>query len=63
MSNLIKDTTKKERSKLVKNALAISNADGSVPSDKAIKLAKKYIDGEMELEQIKEELIKYYKKN
>lgn len=48
MSNLIKNTTKEERSKLVKRALAISNADGSVPSDKAIELAKKYIDGEME---------------
>lgn len=62
MSNLIKNTTKEERSKLVKRALAISNADGSVPSDKAIELAKKYINGEMELEQVKDELIKQYKK-
>lgn len=63
MKYLIKDTTKAERENIVKNALAISNADGSVPTDAAIKLAKKYIDGEMELEQVQNEIIKLYSDN
>ena len=63
MKYLIKDTTKEERENIVKNALAISNADGSFPTDAAIKLAKKYIDGEMELEQVQNEIIKLYSDN
>ena len=39
MKYLIKDTTKAERENIVKNALAISNADGSVPTNTAIKQA------------------------
>lgn len=39
MKYLIKDTTKEERENIVKNALAISNADGSVPTNTAIKQA------------------------
>ena len=55
--------TKEEREKIVKKALAIANADGRVPTDDAIQLAKKYIDGEMELDQIKNEIIKLYNEN
>lgn len=62
MSYLIKDTTKEEREKIVKNAFTIAISDDQLPSNYAISLAKKYIDGEMELEQVKEELIKKYKK-
>ena len=47
----------------MKQALAIANADGRVPTDDAIQFAKKYIDGEMELDQIKNEIIKLYNEN
>ena len=63
MKYLIKETTKEEREKIVKKALAIANADGRVPTDDAIQLAKKNIDGEMELDQIKNEIIKLYNEN
>lgn len=63
MKNLIKDTTKEERENIVKNAFAIATADGRVPSGAVTKLAKKYIDGEMELEQVKNEIIKLYSNN
>lgn len=63
MKYLIKDTTREERKNIVKNALGIAVADGRVPSDDVINLAQKYINGEMELEQVKEETIKKYKQN
>lgn len=63
MKYLIKDTTKEERKKIVKNALGIAVADRQVPSDYVIELAQKYINGEMELEQVREEVIKKYKEN
>ena len=63
MKSLIKDTTREERKNIVKNALGIAVADGRVPSDDVINLAQKYINGEMELEQVKEETIKKYKQN
>ena len=63
MKYLIKDTTREERKNIIKNALGIAVADGRVPSDDVINLAQKYINGEMELEQVKEETIKKYKQN
>lgn len=63
MKYLIKDTTREERKNIVKNALGIAVADGRVPSDDVINLAQKYINGKMELEQVKEETIKKYKQN
>lgn len=63
MKYLIKDTTKQEREDIVKRALAIATADGRLPTDIAIQLAKKYIDGQMELEQVKNEIIRLYSDN
>ena len=48
MGYLIKDTTKEERKKLVKNAFGISIASDEMPSKEVIELTKKYINGEME---------------
>lgn len=59
---LIKDTTIEERKKLVNGAIAIQMTDGSAPCDETIKLFQKYIDGEMEIEEIQKELIKKYTK-
>lgn len=62
MSYLIKDTTKEERSDMVKSALAIAASDNTLPTDETIQLVKKYIDGEMELDEIKLNIINKYKK-
>ena len=51
MSFLIKDTTKEERKKIVKNAFG-----------EVIELTKKYIDGEMELEDVQKKVIEMYRK-
>lgn len=59
-SYLIKNSTKEERLKRVKDALTISTLDCKEPEPKAMELYQKYIDGEMELEEIKEILIGMY---
>ena len=58
----IKDTTMEERKKLVNGAIAIQITGGSAPCDDTMKLFQKYIDGEMEVEEIQKELIKKYTK-
>lgn len=60
---LIKDTTLEERKKIVNGAIAIQMTDGSAPCDDTMKLFQKYINGEMEIEEIQKELIKKYIKN
>ena len=63
MKYLIKDTTKEEREQIVKKAFVIGTADGRVPTDDAIKLVRKYIAGEMELEAVKNAIIELYDEN
>lgn len=58
---LIKNSTREERQKRVNGAIAISTLDAPEPSPKAMELYQKYIDGEMELDEIKEKLIEIYK--
>lgn len=60
-SVLIKDTTREERKKLVNGALAISMLDCKAPTDEDMKLFNKYIDGEMEIAEVKKKLIEKYK--
>lgn len=60
---LIKDTSVEERKKLVNGAIAIQMTDGSAPCDDTIKLFQKYINGEMEIEEIQKELIKNIQRN
>lgn len=63
MSNqeyLIKNSTKEERQKRLNDALAISTLDCKEPEPKAMELYQKYIDGEMELDEIKDKLIEMY---
>ena len=62
MSFLIKDTTKEERKKIVKNAFGITIASNEMPSKEVIELTKKYINGEMELEEIQKKVIEMYRK-
>ena len=61
MSYLIKDTTKEERKKLAKKALAISIGSDEMPSMEAIELVKEYIEGRMELEEVQKKVIERYK--
>lgn len=62
MSYLIKDTTKEERKKIAKNALAISVGSNEMPSKETIELVKEYIEGNMELEEVQRKIIERYKK-
>ncbi len=62
MNYLIKDTTKEERKKIVKNAFGITIASNEMPSKEVVELTKKYINGEMELEEIQKKVIEMYRK-
>ena len=62
MSYLIKDTSKEERKKLAKEALAISLACDKKPSKETINLVKEYVNGRMELEEVQKKVIEKYKK-
>lgn len=58
---LIKDTTRDERQKLVNGAIVISMLDSPAPSQKAIELYQKYVDGEIEIDEVSNEIIKNYR--
>lgn len=58
--HLIQNSTKSKREKRVHGAIAISMLDSESPSEKAKELYQKYIDGEMELDEVKEKIIKMY---
>lgn len=62
MSFLIKDTTREERKKIAKSALAISVGSNESPSKETIDLVKQYVDGKMELEDVQKKVIERYTK-
>ena len=62
MSFLIKDTTKEQRKKIVKNAFGVTISSNEMPSKEVIELTKKYINGEMELEDVQKKVIEMYRK-
>lgn len=59
-SVLIKDTTKEERAKIINGALAISMLDCKTPCSEDMKFYEKYINGKMEIEEIKKEIVTKY---
>ncbi len=59
---LISETTKEERKDIVKKALGISLLGADMPSDDVLKLAKQYIEGKVEIEEIQKEVLKKYTK-
>lgn len=63
MNYLIKNTTKKERIEIIKKALGISMSGTDIPTDEALKIAKEYIDGITELEDVQKKIINLHKKN
>ena len=59
----IKNTTREQRKEIVKTALAISITGTDFPSDKALKIAKEYVDGKTEIEEVQRKIIALYKKD
>lgn len=63
MEYSVDKTTRKDRIKLVKKALAISISGADVPTDETLNLAKDYVDGKIELEELQKRIIDKYNKN
>lgn len=63
MEYSVDKTTRKDRIKLVKKALAISISGADVPTDETLKLTKDYVDGKIELEELQNKIIDKYNKN
>lgn len=57
---LISETTREERQEIVKKALGISLLGTDMPSDDALELAKQYIDGKIEIEEIQKKVLEKY---
>ena len=63
MEYSIDKTTRKDRIKLVKKALAISISGADVPTDETLNLTKDYVDRKIELEELQNKIIDKYNKN
>ena len=61
MSVLIKDTTREEREKIVKDGIALSTLDALPPTKQGMEYFAKYIEGEMELSEIVTAILASYK--
>ena len=57
---LISETTREERKDIVKKALGISLLGADMPSDDVLELAKQYIDGKIEIEEIQKRVLEKY---
>jgi hypothetical protein len=53
MSYLIKDTTREKRQMNVDDALAITLLDAEYPTSKTLELASKYVEGIIEIDEIR----------
>lgn len=63
MDYSIKSTTKQQRIEIIKQALSISMSGTDIPTDEALKIAKEYIDGITELEDVQKKIINLYKRS
>ena len=59
---LVSETTREERKEIVKNALGLTLLGTEKPSDETLNLAKKYIDGKIEISDIQRAVLKKYTK-
>ena len=57
----IKNTTREQRKEIVKTALALSVTGSDMPTDKALKIMKEYVDGVTEIEEVQKKIIAMYK--
>ena len=60
--DLVSETTVEERKEIVKKALGITLLGTEMPSEDVLDLAKQYINGNIEIEEIHKALIKKYTK-
>lgn len=58
----IKNTTREQRKQIVKEALAISVSGTDAPNIKVLEIAKEYVDGKIEIEEVQQKVIALYKK-
>lgn len=63
MKYLISETTREEREQIVEKALAISLTGADAPSEETLMLVQSYIDGDIELDEIKKILVNKYKED
>ena len=63
MEYSVDKTTRKDRIKLVKKALAISISGADVPTDETLNLTKDYVVGKIELEELQQKIIDKYNKD
>lgn len=63
MDYLIKNTTKQQRAEILKKALSISISGADFPTDEALLIAKEYLDGITELEDVQKKIINMYKRS
>ncbi|MGO0885113.1 hypothetical protein ACTPDI_20265 [Clostridioides difficile] len=59
---LIENTTKEQRREFVAGALGIASIDSHKPSEIILKLSDRYIEGELEIEEIREIVLSFYKR-
>lgn len=58
----IKNTTREQRKQIVKEALAISVSGTDVPNRNVLEIAKEYVDGKIEIEEVQKKVLMLYKK-
>lgn len=58
----IKNTTREQRKKIVKEALAISISGTDIPDINVLNIAKEYVDGKAEIEDVQKKVIALYQK-
>lgn len=57
---LISQTTKDERKEIIKKALGLSLLGNKMPSDEVLNMAKEYIEGNIELDEIQKRVLQKY---
>lgn len=62
-SCLIKDTTREQRIKIVADGIALSALDSRPPTKEGMEYFQKYIDGEMELDDIINTILAPYRRS
>lgn len=58
----IKNTTREQRKQIVKEALSISVSGTDVPNKTVLEIAKEYVDGKIEIEEVQKKVLMLYKK-
>lgn len=57
---LISQTTKEERKQIIKKALGLSLLGNKMPSNEVLNMAKEYIEGNIEIDEIQKKVLQKY---